>query len=268
MEVSISSWSYRQWFEEGKCDLLSFLDEVKRQGADGLEIFPQHVNQDDPGGHIKEASQKAQELGLSIASVIAGNDFARPLAAERAEQVERMKDWIAHSAEAGIHRMNTFTGYHTSGDDPMMDAYRVIDCYREVMPVAEDYHVLLCIENHSTVCRDADGLLWLIRAVGSENLRTNPDPTNFVPDFAVRSDRAREQIYSETERFAQLMSNAHLKIADFTEDGDHAYVDVKRLLDIFRSVGYDDHVVLEYYGTGDPAEPCAKGVALLRRLLG
>jgi hypothetical protein len=42
---------------------------------------------------------------------------------------------------------------------------------------------------------------------------------------------------------------------------------VARILDIFRSVGYDGHVVLEYYGREDPAEPCAKGVALLRRLL-
>ncbi len=267
MLVSISSWSYRTWFDEGKCDLMSFLDEVKRQEADGLEIFPQHVNEDDPGGHLKQVVRKAGKLRLSIASVIAGNDFARPLATERAQQVERMKQWIVHTAEAGVHKMNTFTGYHTSGDDPAMEAYRVIDCYREVMPVAEEHKVLLCIENHSSVCRDADSILHLIRAVGSPNLRTNPDPTNFVPDFQSRGDRAREQVYSETEKFAQLMSNAHLKFGDFTESGDFAYVDVKRLLEIFQSVGYDDHLVLEFYGTDDPAEPTAKAVAALRRLL-
>jgi len=241
---------------------------VKRQGADGLEIFPRHVNQDDPGAHIKEVAQKAHDLGLLIASVIAGNDFARPLAAERAEEVKRMKSWITYAAEAGILRMNTFTGYHTSGDDPVIEAYRVIDCYRGMMPVAEEHNVLLCIENHSSVCLDADALLWLIRAVGSQNLRANPEPTSFVPEFAKRSDQARQQIYSETERFAQLMSNAHLKIAEFTEDGNHAHIDVRRLLDIFHSVGYNGHIVLEYDGSGDPAEPCAKGVALLRRLMG
>ena len=267
MDVSISSWSYRKWFEEGKCDLLSFVDEVKRQGAAGFEIFPQHVNQDDPGAHLKEVARKASRLGLSISSVIAGNDFARPLATERAEQVERMKHWIAATAGAGVHTMNTFTGYHTSGDAPVLEAYRVIDCYREVMPVAEEHNVLLCIENHSSVCPDADGLLWLIRAVGSRNLRTNPDPTNFVPEFAARGQRAREAVYSETAKVAPLMANAHLKIAEFTADGDHAHADVPRLLDIFRSAGYDGHIVLEYYAQGDPAEPCAKGVALLRRLL-
>jgi sugar phosphate isomerase/epimerase len=267
MKISISSWSYRKWFDEKKCDLLSFLDEVKRQGAEGFEVFPQHVDQSAPGAHLKEVGKKAKKLKLSVSSVIAGNDFARPLAKERGAQVERMKEWIGYTADAGVGVMNTFTGYHTPAGDPFMEVCRVIDAYREVMPVAEERKVLLCIENHSSVCTDADGLLTIIRAVGSPNLRTNPDPTNFVPDFAVRGSRSREQIYAETEKYARLMSNAHLKIAEFTQDGNHAHVDVARLLDIFRKAGYDGHVVLEYYAQEDPAEPCAKGVALLRKLL-
>jgi len=267
MEVCMSSWSYRQWFDEGKCDLISFLDECKRLEVDGVEVFPRHVNQDDPGGHLKEVAAKARSLGLKLSSVIAGNDFARPLATERAEQVERMKQWIRHSAEAGVKLMNTFTGYHTSGDDPLMEIYRVIDSYREVMPVAEEHGVLLCIENHSSVARDADSILHIISAVASPNLRTNPDPTNFVPEFQVRSERAREQIYSETEKYAPLAANAHLKIGDFTDDGEHAFVDTARLIEILRQAGYDGPIVLELYGRGDPAEPCRKGVELLRRYI-
>ncbi|MHC4788924.1 MAG: sugar phosphate isomerase/epimerase family protein, partial [Planctomycetota bacterium] len=219
MEVSVSSWSYRKGFEEGRCDLRSFLDEVKRLGANGFEIFPQHVSPDAPAAHLKETAEAARGMGLSVSALIAGNDFACPLATERAEQVERMKDWITYAAEADIRRLNTFTGNHTSGEDPFLEACRVIDAYREVMPTAEDFNLLLCAENHSSVCRDADSLLRLIRAVDSENLRTNPDPSNFVRDYAVRGERARERIYSETEKFAQLMANAHLKIADFTDAG-------------------------------------------------
>jgi len=267
MLVSISSWSYRKWFDEGRCDLMSFVDEVKKQGADGFEIFPQHVDQSKPGEQLKEVARKAARLGLFISSVIAGNDFARPVATERAEQVERMKKWIAWTAEAGVRAMNTFTGYHTSGQDPVVEAYRVIDSYREVMPIAEQHGMTFCLENHSSVCSDADGLLWLIRTVGSKNLRTNPDPTNFVPEFPSRGQRAREAVYTETAKIAPLMANAHLKIAEFAPDGSHAHADVPRLLEIFRKAGYDSHVVLEYYAQGDPAEPCAKGVALLRRLL-
>jgi len=81
----------------------------------------------------------------------------------------------------------------------------------------------------------------------------------------VRGERAREQIYSETAKYAALASNAHLKIGDFTEDGEHAFVDTGRLMEVLRAAGYDGPVVLELYGRGDPAEPCGKGVQLLRR---
>ncbi|MGD2174912.1 MAG: sugar phosphate isomerase/epimerase family protein [Candidatus Brocadiaceae bacterium] len=267
MLASISSWSYRSLFEEGATDLLSFVDEVHRQGADGLEIFPRHVNPDDPAGHLSEVARKAGSLGLEVSAVIAANDFARPLATERAEQVERMEEWIRHTASAGIERMNTFTGYHTSGDDPLMEVHRVIDAYREVMPLAEQRDVVLCIENHSSVCRDADGVLAVIRAVGSPNLRTNPDFTNFVQDFRNRSERSLEAVYTETEKVAPLAANAHLKVGDFTDEGEHAYVDVGRLIGILRETGYDGHVALEYYGRDDPVEACAKGIALLRRYI-
>ena len=265
MITSISAWSYRTWFEGGKCDVLSFLDEVKQLGAGGVEIFPKYVDTDDPGGCLKRIAVKAKKLGLEISSLIAGNDFARPLVRERAEQVERMKATIVQAAAAGITRMNSFTGYHVAGQDPFMEAARVIDAYREVMPLAEEHKVLLCIENHSSVCTDADSILNIIKAVGSANLRTNPVFTNFVPEFPRRSERALEAIYTETEKFAPLAINAHLKVGEFADDGEHRYYSVKRLLDIMRAAGYDGHVVLEYYGSGDPVDACKKGVALLRK---
>lgn len=266
MKASISAWSYRHFFEQKKMDYLAFLDEVKRLGADGFEIFPNYVDAEDPGGHLKKIARKAARLGLEISSVIAGNDFARPTAQERAEQVERFKQWVAYTAEAGLGRMNTFTGYHVAGQDPMMEVWRVIDSYREVVPVAARHDMLLCIENHSSVYPDADGILRVIQAVGSPCLRTNPDPTNFLRDYAVRSEESRETIYTETEKFAPLMANGHLKIFEFTSGGEHAYVSVKRLLGIFRKAGFDGHVVLEVDRNPEQAPAiCARGLALLRK---
>lgn len=265
MKASVSSWSYRTLFDSGQFDLLSFVDEVKRLEATGLEIFPRHVDQDSPAEHLKQVVAKAGELGLEISSLIAANSFAGAAIAERAEQVERMKGWIAAAAAAGIRRMNTFTGYHGDGQDPIMEVCRVIDCYREVMPLAEDNDILLCIENHSSVARDGDSILHIIRAVGSPNLRTNPDFTNFVPGFRELGEKALETMYKETAKVAPLASNAHLKVADFNEDGEHAYVDTSRIVDILDRAGYDGHIVLEYYGRDDCVEACAKGVQLLRR---
>lgn len=266
MKISISAWGYRKWFTEKRCDLLSFLDEVKKQGAEGFEIFPQYVDKTDPAGHLAAIMDKAKRLELEISTLIAGNDFALPKVKDRAAQVEAMVNWIRHASSCGISRLNVFTGYHRPGEEPAMERCRVVDCFREIIPEAEARDVTLCLENHSSVHPDADGILWIMRAVGSVRLRTNPDPTNFVPHFTELSDAVREVIYTETEKIAPVMANAHMKIRDFTPDGNHKHANVKRLLDIFRKNGYDGHIVLEYFGQDDPAEPNGRGVELLRRL--
>ena len=266
MKASVSSWSYRALFSSGEMGLLKFVDEVKGLGADGLEIFRPHVSAGDQAGQLKAVASAARKAKLEVSAVTANNNFAAPTAAGRAAEVERVKQLIADAAAAGIKRVNTFTGNHTAGEDPFMEASRVIDAYREVVAAAEEKGVELCLENHSSVNPDADGILAIISAVGSRNLRTNPDPTNFVPGFAERSEHARELIYSETAKIAPLAGNAHLKIGDFTGSGEHTYVDVGRLSEIYRMAKYNGHVVLEVYkDPEDAAELCAKGLALLRR---
>ena len=266
MKASVSSWSYRVPFNEGTIDLLGFVGEVRRLGADGFEIFCKHYSADDPAGHLAETVAKGKELGLEVSSLIAGNNFAAPTAAERAEQVEQFKQCIANAAAAGLGRINCFTGYHADGGDPILDVYRVVDAYREVCPLAAERGILLCVENHSSVCSNADGLLAVLRAVGSDAMRTNPDPSNFVRKFQEQSEADREPIYTETAKIAPLAGNAHLKVADFAADGEHAFLDVGRIGDIYRQAGYDGHVALEVYGPADdPAETCAAGLALLRK---
>ncbi|HUT00988.1 MAG TPA: sugar phosphate isomerase/epimerase family protein [Phycisphaerae bacterium] len=266
MKPSISSWSYRVPFDRGEMDLLGFLDEVHRLGAEGFEIFCRHYRADDAVAHLSEAVAKGEELGLEVSSLIAGNNFAAPTAAARAEQVEGFKRVIENAAAAGIGRINCFTGYHADGGDPILEFHRVVDCYREVCPLAEQAGVLLCVENHSTVASDADGLLAVLRAIGSDAMRTNPDPSNFVRAFQARDEKECEAIYTETAKVAPFAANSHLKVADFTDDGEHAFLDVGRLLEIYRQAGYDGHVVLEVYGpASDPADTCAKGIALLRK---
>lgn len=266
MKVGISAWSYRWFFNDGKMTYPKFLDEVKRKGADGFEIFPHYLDQRKPAKHLKEIMKKAGRLRLQVSTLIAANDFAHATAAERAEEVQKMKMWIEAAADAGIKRLNVFTGYHRDGQDPTMETMRVIDSFREVAPLAQKRKVLLCIENHSSVHRDADGLLSIIHSIGSPVMRANPDPTNFCPGYRTLDEKARKVIYSETAKFAPLMSNAHLKLSEFDEKGDAKYVDVLRVLRIFKRAGYTGQVVIEFAGQGDPRDSIAKGIAQLRRL--
>jgi sugar phosphate isomerase/epimerase len=268
MKASISAWSYRAFFESWKMDYAAFAKEVKRLGADGFEVFPDYLDPKAPGKHLKAIARQAKRLGLGISAVIAKNDFACPTAQRRLDEIENVKRWIGYTADAGLAVINSFTGWHTPGEDPFLEAARVVDAYREVMPLAEKRGVVLAIENHSSVNPDADGILAILRAVGSPNLRTNPDPTNFIADYPERPQTSVDALYAMTERFAAPMANAHLKVFKYKPDGEHAYVDVKRIVGIFRKARFKGHVVLEVERDPEQApEICAKGLALLRKYL-
>lgn len=267
MKIAISSWSFRYFFQKEEMNLLDFVDEVKNLGADGFEIFPEHVGSENFRDNLKKVVARAESLNLNISSLIAANDFALPEIEQRALQVKDMKEKIRAASEVGIDRVNVFTGYHQDGQDPVMESLRVKDCYREVIPVAEENDILLCLENHSSVHRDADGILSLINYLGSKNLKTNPDPTNFCQNHTQVDESSREIIYTETKKIAPYMANAHLKINTFDQQGRPEYVDVPRILEIYKNNNYDGDIVLEYFGEGNPMNSVKKGISYLRKVL-
>jgi sugar phosphate isomerase/epimerase len=266
VKLCISSWGYRKWFDEKKCDFMGFIDEVIRLKADGFEIFSWHLDQGDKyAEQVRQIARRAKAEKLEISALIVGNDFALPDIADRAKQVAMMVRAIETAASCGIKRLNVFTGYHKDGQDPEMETARVVDCFRQVCPLAEKKRVLLCMENHSSVHPDVDGLLWLMRNVGSKALRPNPDPSNVCPNYTERTVGDREIIYKSLEKFAPGAANAHLKVRDFTPAGEHAHLDIPRIAAIYKAAKYTGHMVLEYHGTGDPVEPIAKGLKIVRK---
>lgn len=263
MLITISAWSYRDLFASGAMDHDRFLAEAKRIGADGIEIFPGHLRQADPMRHAQEVADKAEDLGLAVATFITRNDFARPTADERAQELGRMRQWIVAAAAAGVRRLNTFTGSHTDGNNPLVEYHRVLDAYAEVTPFAEENGVVLCLENMSSVCPDADGILSIIRAIDSPSLRANPDPTNFK--YCGVGDG--ETMYSETRKLMPYAASFHLHIGEFTADGGNAFLDMARIRALLSEASYDGHVVLEYSPGPDPLGACEKGVAMARKWL-
>jgi sugar phosphate isomerase/epimerase len=265
MKVSVSSWAYRHPIDRGEMDLLSFLDEVKRVGADGFEIFPQHLDQSDLGGSLQRIVDRSEQLGLCVATVITSNDFALPTAALRAAEVDMVRAWIRRAASAGVRRLNVFTGTHNDGELPEVEYYRIVDSYREVCRDAAENNVLLCLENMRDICRDADGVLRIIDDVGSDYLRTNPDLINFGWGAIRAGGSLEEQAYEQLARVMPLASNVHMHVGEFTDSGDMAHLDLARVLRIMADSAYDDHIVLETGHDIEPSAACEKGVALLRK---
>jgi sugar phosphate isomerase/epimerase len=266
-KIAVSSWGYRAAFAEGM-SWPEFADETKAAGADGFEVHFGYLDRNRLGQQYLWIAELARERGLGISTIIAGNDFGKAAPGERGQEIARFLDYLAVARLADVWRLNVFTAYHQEGQDPAVERARVVDAYRRVMPVAEELGVVCCLENHSSVVSDIDGLLRLIDDVGSPNLVPNPDPTNVVHGYFRRepTDDERNQVLDAAAHYLRGAGNLHIKVDTLT-DGRPDKVPMDEIVAIAKAAHYEGWIVLEYCGQNDPRPVHAEAVPYLRNLL-
>jgi sugar phosphate isomerase/epimerase len=133
------------------------------------------------------------------------------------------------------------------------DISAVPAAYRTAERLAEQYDLQLMIHNHG-------GRHWLGNAETLAHVfRNTSERIGLVLDTAWAMD-AREDPVALAERFAGRLYGLHLKDFVFDEAGRHRDVvvgtgnlDLERLNETLKRVGFDGALILEY--EGDPQDP-------------
>lgn len=254
MHVAIHSWSFREKLKEQGFNMFRELDETARMGFSAIEIMAGKAGTDCGDFesfdlmYLDRVTRHARSVGVAITALAPYNDFAY-VADEtwRRANVAFVKQMLQVAADMQVPAIRVMTGYLVEGQPREKLEQLVIDGLRECAPVAEKLGVDMAMENHSSVMADAAGLSRLFRAVGSKRLRACPDPTNFSfgslrPDA---TPEQRELVYAETAAYAPGACNSHIKFKGFAADGSWAYIDIPRLMRIYRDAGYDGGISIE-----------------------
>jgi sugar phosphate isomerase/epimerase len=149
------------------------------------------------------------------------------------------------------------------GIEPRLDGFTddqgfqwVIDSLSECLPRAEACGVVLGLENHWGLGREASGVLRVIKAIDSPWLQATLDTGNFL-------ERQYEQ-YEELAPFAVLVQ------AKTYFGGGKWYtleIDYDRVAQLLRKHGYQGYVSLEFEGQADYETAIPQSVELLRGAL-
>lgn len=266
MKASVSVWNLRDEIAAGKLDQLDALEVIAELGGEGAELSESYFP-DTSDEYLRKLLNRAKAAGIELCSLDAHNAFTDPDSEQGREQIEWTKKWIRIAAHLGLPNLNVFTGTIIEGVDLDTQKRWAIESFKRCVDVAEEMQMPLALENHNLLAATGDEILWFLEQVGSPWLRTNPDPTNFVSILDC-PDEELETLYIETGKIAPFMVNAHMKHGEFTPAGELMRVDVRRLIALYRQVGYDGHVVLEWIGVGDARQSTAKGIELLKRHMG
>jgi len=128
-----------------------------------------------------------------------------------------------------------------------------IDSINEVMPVAEEYGVMLGLENHWGMTRTAEGLLHIMNAVDSPWLRVLMDTGNFLDD-------KYEQLEAVAPYTVFIQAKTYYGGGRFyTLD-----LDYDRIAQILKNVGYKGYISIEFEGYAPSDEAVADSIDMLR----
>src|SRR5690606_1224412 len=183
LPLAVSSYSY--WhFRGDRFPIEGVIDDAAKLGFDGVEILHRQMDNETPA-YVNMLKRRAWEQGLDLVMLSIHQDFVSPDAAERKQGVDHTVHCLELAARLGIPsiRLNTGRWGTAASFDALMAAGGVespiegytdedavkwcIDSIRECVPKAEEFGIVMAIENHWGISSDIDTLLRIYREVDS-----------------------------------------------------------------------------------------------------
>jgi L-ribulose-5-phosphate 3-epimerase len=224
--------------------------------------------------YLQKLKRLAFINGLDLYCLSIHQNFVSPDADRRQKQIDHTLHCIELAHEMGIPSIRLNSGRWGTirsfdelmakrGEEPPLPGYKeddafdwVISSTEKCLPKAEKAGVILALENHWGLTRNAEGVLRIVEAIQSPWLRVTMDTGNFL-----------EEPYDDLEKLAPHAVLVHAKTYYGGGEWYTLDLDYKRIARILRQVNYTGYVSLEYEGKEDPDSGVKKSIELLRKTL-
>lgn len=272
IRLGVSTYSFWQ-FREQRVEIEDCIEQAARLGFDGVEILQVQMKEES-NGYLQQLKRQAFSLGLDLMGFSTHQGFVSPDKAVRKQNIDKTLHSIELAYRLGIPTMRVNTGrwgttksfdelMANKGIEPRLEGYTdeqgftwVIDALERCLAKAEECGVVLGLENHWGLGRDAEGVLRIVNEIDSPWLRVTADTGNFL-----------ERQYEQFEQIAPL---ACLVQAKTYYGGGKWYtldIDYQKIGAILKKNRYQGYVSLEFEGQEDPATAVPKSLELLRKSL-
>jgi L-ribulose-5-phosphate 3-epimerase len=272
MNLGVSTYSF--WhFKGDKLPLREYLRMASRFGFSGVEILENHL-ESLSADYLKGLRRQAFDLGLCIYSVSIHNNFVKPSETERENELNKVKTMMnaAYILGATIARVNTGRWQTSKNFDELMDkkgvespiqGYTDDDAFNwvkesveKLVPTAEDLGVIIGMENHWGVSKNAKDMVRLLSAIKSNCFKAILDTGNFIEDT-----------YQQMETVASYAAMVQAKT--YFGGGVWYQLDLNydTIFDILKRNGFNGWVSLEYEGKADYEEGVSKSKQLLSKYI-
>ncbi len=279
--IGVSTYSF--WhFQGAPTPMETCFEQAADMGFDGVEILHVHMVEaaKAAGGEVnrpllRRLKQRAFSLGLDLMGFSTHQGFVTPDAEKRKANIEHTSRCLELAYELGIPTIRVNTGrWGTSksfdelmankGIEPRLPGMTddqgfewVIRSFEALLPKAEELGVVMGLENHWGLGREASGVLRVLDALKSPWLQATLDTGNFL-----------ENMYEQMDALAPRAALVQAKTYFGGGEWYALEIDYARVAQILRKHCYRGYVSLEMEGKEAPATAIPKSLELLRKAFG
>ncbi|NBR05740.1 MAG: sugar phosphate isomerase/epimerase [Planctomycetes bacterium] len=261
IKLSLAAYSFRKYLEfkgtnKPTMSLDQFAEYASEQGLGAIEptsyYFP-----DTSKEFFPKYKAFCTKLGLDISGSAVGNNFCIPDAAKLKEQMSSVNEWIERCSILGCKTIRIFAGTVAKGDTEDKAKERCINAIGQACDYAAKFGVILALENHGGITASVEQILSIVKAINHPYFGVNLDTGNFHTADPY-GDLAKLAPYAVTAQIKTEIQKAGQKKED---------ADLKKLVEILKSVNYRGYMALEYEANEEPKTGVPKALEELKKLL-
>lgn len=264
-----SFWHFDRTREEASIE--NCIEMAARMGFDGVEILKVQMDRED-NAYLQKLKRLALHAGQPLIGFSTHQGYVSPDREVRNANIERTRKQIDMAHKLGIPTMRINTGrwgtiesfddlMDARGIEPILEGYTeedgfrwVIDSLEQLIPMAEEYGVVMGLENHWGLGRTAEGVMRIVNDINSPWLQVTADTGNFFED--------------KYKQFDQIAEKTVLVQAKTYYGGGNWYtleLDYNLYAEILRKHNYRGYISLEFEGQEHYETAVPKSLKMLRK---
>ncbi len=256
MKLCCTSYSLRDYIKNEKMDFFGYIDFAKELGWDAVELHYRHFPSMEKD-YLRKLKYHAVKAGVELGIVSGANNFTLADADERQDSVDGFIRALEMAEYLGCPQVRAFGG-SIPDDIAKEKAFKwAIDCFEQVVPLAEEKGIVIGLENHGGITLTSDDVLAILDTIDSDWLGANMDTNNFP----------KENRYEHMEKVVDRAVQIHAKIIEPDEEKGDLVIDYDRVLSMAKEAGFNGFVSMEYEGKIDAKEAMAASSKYFQRVL-
>ena len=249
--VGCCAYSYSKYLEKKRMTMEEFILKAVELGVHGVDVTTYWLKSTDPA-YLREFRHFAYKNAMPFSGAAIGTNMVQPDAVKRAQELEKIKQWVDRTELLGASHLRVFGGEVPKDATEEQGIGWVVEIMKPACDYAATKGVILGIESHGGITSKGANIVEILKRVDSPYAGCTLDISNFP-----------ENPYPQIEACLPYATHTHIR-EHYGKTKEE--LDLDRIWQMFAKAGYKGYMSAEYESEEDPMTGVPKLVGKIKAL--